>query len=381
MTAEQHQPPLTRGSHLWRYALCLVISAIGWGSVFAGQWQHHRELWWLDLALGLTAYVVVAFRRRHPLLIAVMLNAAAAVSGLAAGPAVLASVSLASRRRYPEIMLVGLVSFAAGMTFVQVEPQSHDDAFWVDVLINLVVTTAILGWGLYIGSRRQLIWTLRDQVAKAQEQLAIRSGSARTAERQRIAREMHDVLAHRISQVSMQANAVMYRDDLTPEQMRASVAIIQEKANEALVDLRAVLGVLRDGNGEILDRPQPTYADLADLIEETRKLGTHVELEDEVEGEVPELAGRTAYRLVQEALTNARKHAPAATVRVSLRGDPATGLGVKVSNPLGFGGVGAPESGLGLVGLRERMELAGGRLEVGRSRGHWNVVGWIPWET
>lgn len=381
MTPEQHQPPLTRGSHLWRYALCLAISAIGWGSVFAGQWEEHRELWWLDLAVGLTAYVVVALRRRHPLAIALVLNAAAAVSGLAAGPAVLASVSLAARRRYLEIVPVGLVSFAAGLTFVHVEPQSHDDAFWVDVVINLVVTTAILGWGLYIGSRRQLIWTLRDQVAKAQEQLAVRSGSARTAERQRIAREMHDVLAHRISQVSMQANAVMYRDDLSPEQLRASVAIIQEKANEALVDLRAVLGVLRDGNGEVLDRPQPTYADLPALIEETRGLGTQVELQDDVEGEVPELAGRTAYRLVQEALTNARKHAPAATVRVSLRGDPATGLGVKVSNPLGFGSVGAPESGLGLVGLRERMELAGGRLDVGRSRGHWNVVGWIPWET
>ena len=85
MTPEQHQPPLTRGSHLWRYALCLAISAIGWGSVFANQWQDHRELWWLDLALGLTAYVVVAFRRRQPLAIALVLNAAATCALAASG--------------------------------------------------------------------------------------------------------------------------------------------------------------------------------------------------------------------------------------------------------------------------------------------------------
>lgn len=379
MTTREFQPPLTWRSHLWRYALCLVISSIGWGSVFAEQWESHRGLWWTDLVLGLVAYVVVAFRRRFPLAIAVALSAASALSGLAAGPAVLATVSLATQRDYRRIAVMAVVSFASGEAFTEIQPQSHDDEWWLNLLINLVATVAILGWGLYIGSRRQLIWTLRDQVARAREQLALRTDSARSAERQRIAREMHDVLAHRISQVSMQANAVMYREDLTPAQLRESVAVIQEKANEALVDLRAVLGVLRDGDGAPLDRPQPTYADLAALVAEAREIGSTVLLTEDVEGEVPELAGRTAYRLVQEALTNARKHAPAATVRVSVSGDARRGLHVEVTNPLGFGAQ-APESGLGLVGLRERMELAGGRLEVDRSRGQWMVRGWIPWE-
>jgi hypothetical protein len=150
---------------VWRYALCLVISAIGWGSVFEMQWQDHRSLWWIDLVVGAVAYVVVAFRRRYPLAIALIISAAAAVSGLAAGPAVLATVSLATRRVYREIIAVGLVSYAAGLVFVNVEPQQHDDSWWLEVVVNLVVTVAILGWGLYIGSRRELISTLHAELA------------------------------------------------------------------------------------------------------------------------------------------------------------------------------------------------------------------------
>jgi signal transduction histidine kinase len=380
---ERYQPRLTLWSHVWRYALCLVISGAAWGGVVEGQWEDHRTLFWLDIGLGAPAYVLVAFRRRWPLPIAVLLNAMAAFSGIAAGPACLAAVSLASRRVLWELATLAAVGLVGGQVFNSVQPVNDPEAAWVDITVNLIVTVALLGWGMYIGSRRELLWTLRDQVEKAQQERDLRAEQARTSERGRIAREMHDVLAHRISQVSMHANAVMFREDLTAEEMRESVAVIQEKANEALVDLRSVLGVLRDpATGQLLDKPQPTYADLAGLVDEARESGMNVEYADllDAAAPVPEVTGRTVYRIVQEALTNARKHAPGALVSVTLSGCEPEGIDILVRNPVGFGSP-APRSGLGLVGLRERAELRGGRLEHGRDGSTFVLHGWIPWET
>jgi signal transduction histidine kinase len=383
---ERFQPRLSWHSHLWRYLLCLVISALAWASVADGQIDEHHALLVADVVLGTASYVLVFWRRRWPLQVAIILSIVAALSGIAAGPAVLASVSLATRRIYWQLLAVGLISVVAGEVFVSVQPQRDPSPWWVDLLINVAVTVAILGWGMYIGSRRQLLWTLRDQVAQAEEKARLLSSQARTSERSRIAREMHDVLAHRISQVSLHANAVMFREDLSAEEIRKSVAIIQEKANAALVDLRGVLGVLRDpATGEILDRPQPTWADLPALVAEASASGMHIEYADAVDaggtdGQIPELAGRTLYRLVQESLTNARKHAPAAAVSISLTGSAAEGLALKIRNPLGFHPSTTPGAGLGLVGLRERLELAGGTLSAGREQAHWVVRGWVPWE-
>jgi signal transduction histidine kinase len=381
---ERYQPPLGLWSHLWRYALCLVISGLAWSSVVEGQWHDVRTLFWLDIALGAVAYPLVAFRRRWPLPVAVLLNLLAAFSGIAAGPACLATVSLASRRVFWQVVVLGLVSLSAGEVFTGVQPTNDPEAAWVDLTVNLVATVALLGWGMFIGSRRELLWTLRDQVEKAQQERDLRAFQARSSERARIAREMHDVLAHRISQVSMHANAVMFREDLTADQMRESVAVIQEKANEALTDLRSVLGVLRDQEtGQLLDKPQPTYADLPELVEDACASGMHVEYVDLVAAggtSILELTGRTVFRIVQEGLTNARKHAPGALVSIRLSGSESEGLDVLVRNPLGFGPPAAPPSGLGLVGLRERAELRGGRLDAGPDGSTWVLHGWIPWE-
>jgi signal transduction histidine kinase len=378
----RYQPPLRLRSHVWRYALCLVISGIAWGEAAPRQWEDSRGYFWLDLGLGLVAYVLVAFRRRWPLQMAVGLSAVAAFSGFAAGPATLAAVSLASRRVLWQVLLVGAVSVAAGQSFVTINPGSGDEPFWLDLTVNLVFTAAILGWGMYIGSRRELLWTLRDQVARAAEEQELRAREARTGERARIAREMHDVLAHRISQVSMHANALVFREDLTAEQMRDSVAVIQEKANEALTDLRNVLGVLRDPDGALLDKPQPGFPDLPALVGDVRADGMTVTYDDRVAAgaQVPEVAGRTVFRIVQEGLTNARKHAPGAAVSVEVSGSEADGLEVLVRNPIGFGPSGMPGSGLGLVGLRERAELSGGRLEARMDVSTFELRGWIPWD-
>ncbi|MDX6373813.1 MAG: hypothetical protein QOD98_2801, partial [Nocardioidaceae bacterium] len=195
-----------------------------------------------------------------------------------------------------------------------------------------------------------------------------------------IAREMHDVLAHRISQVSMHAGALAFREDLTPEQVHASATVIRDKAHEALTDLRGVLGVLRGADGEPALAPQPTYADLDELIAEARTGGVNIEVQDRVSAptEVPEAAGRTLYRIVQEGITNARKHAPGTLLTLELSGSPEDGLDVVMRNPLGFGSA-TPGAGLGLVGLTERAELRGGRLDARREGARFVLHGWIPW--
>jgi signal transduction histidine kinase len=326
--------------------------------------------------------VLVFFRRRWPVPVAVATGALSAFSGIAAGPAVLAAVSVATRRRWTQIVVVALVSMTAGQTVVEVQPVQSDDPSWLTFTVNAVFTAGVLGWGMYIGSRRELIWTLRHRAERAESEQELRVAQARGTERARIAREMHDVLAHRISQISMHAGALSFRDDLSADEMRASAGVIQARAHEALTDLRGVLGVLRDAEtGELLDRPQPTYADLPRLVSEARESGLNVDYDDLVQTDepVPDVVGRTVYRIVQEGITNARKHAPGARLSIRVSGSPADGIDVWLRNPLGFGPSAAPGAGLGLVGLSERAELRGGLLEHGREGSTFVLHGWIPW--
>jgi len=335
----------------------------------------------LDVALGLSCYVLVFFRRRWPVPIALVIAAASAVSGTTAGPAVLAAVSVSTRRRWREIALVGSANFAAAQFFSSMHPSSTSDPAWLTIILNALATAGMLGWGMYIGSRRELIWTLRSRAERAEAEQGLRVARARSNEQARIAREMHDVLAHRISQVSMHAGALAFREDLTADEMRASAAVIQQQAHEALNDLRGVLGVLRDdATGERFRVPQPTYDDLPRLLEEARESGVRVDLRDRLEvADVPDAVGRTVYRIVQEGLTNAGKHAPGAQLSVEISGSRAEGVDVLLRNPIGFGPTRTPGAGLGLIGLSERAELRGGHLEHGLEGSTFVLHAWIPW--
>ncbi|WP_432477063.1 sensor histidine kinase [Nocardioides sp. GXQ0305] len=381
-TPEQYQPRLTPWAHTWRLAVCAVLSGLVWSMVVRYQWTERPWLFWVDVVLGLAAYVLVFWRRRHPLLVAVVTGAFTVASGIAAGPATLAAVSLATRQRIRPVLLVAVVGIVAaqGYNDWQVAPAVRDP-IWLTFAFNVVITAGMLGWGMYIGSRRELLWTLRARAERAETEQEMRVAQARTTERARIAREMHDVLAHRISQISVLAGALGFRTDLTPDEMREGAQRIQERSHEALEDLRAVLGVLRDDRtGEVLDRPQPTYADLTELVGEARGAGLTVDFEDRVvDGEVPVVVGRTVYRIVQEGITNAHKHAPGSRLSVCITGGPGEGLEVLLRNPVGFARSQTPGSGLGLIGLSERADLHGGRLDYRREGPTWVLRGWIPW--
>ncbi|MCF6376847.1 histidine kinase [Nocardioides KLBMP 9356] len=383
--ASETQPPLRWVDHAWRDAICVVFSAVVWLNVAEVEWREHRTLFVVEVVLGAAAFVLVHFRRRAPVPIALVIAAMSAASGIAAGPATLAAVSVATRRHLPQVLVVGAANFAAAQTWTTIAPLVDNDEL-ITLLVNLVVNAGMMGWGLYIGSRRELLWTLRARAERAETEQELRIGQARATERARIAREMHDVLAHRITQVSMQAGALAFRDDLDSERLREGLGQIQGQANDALHELRDVLGVLReDAPGPTAARPQPTYNDIAALVAEARDLGLDVRWTDGVDGAapVPSATGRTIYRIVQEGITNARKHAPGSEVVITSAGDPASGITVVLANPLAGGSetrrAGAPGAGLGLVGLRERTELRGGRLDHRADGARFVLEAWLPW--
>ncbi len=377
-----YQPRLTWWGHTWRFVACGVISAMVWSNSFLGQWHDYRWWWWTDLLVGIATYGVVLLRRRYPLAVALVLSAVILVSGVAAGPATLASVSIATRQRILPILAVSVVGIVCAQGYEDLTPGGSPEPFWLTFSFNLVITIAIMGWGAWIGSRRQWAWQLQMRAERAEAEQELRAREAQAKERQRIAREMHDVLAHRISLISMHAGALAYRTDLDADALRQGAADIQTTAHAALTDLREVLGVLRDDDGLAREQPQPTYADVPTLVAQAQAAGMTVSWHDrlgEAAAALPATVGRTIYRIVQEGITNARKHAPGAVLTVDVSGSPEHGVDLRLANPLGFGGR-VPGAGVGLIGLSERAALGGGRLEHRQENGLFVLRGWLPWQ-
>jgi signal transduction histidine kinase len=380
---DPYAPPLTRWGQTWRLGLAFLVSLLVWTQAAEPEATHRPVIFWVDLVLGLASFVLVVHRRRRPFATALLLACFGVLSASSTGPAALALVSLATRREVPRLVAVGAVSAASGIAFNLVVPHVDDTSWWVNLVFAVIITGALIVWGLYVGSRRELMWSLRDRADQAERQQELQVERARALERERIAREMHDVLAHRISLISMHAGALAYRTDLPPEQVRETADLISATSHEALVELREVLGVLRETEPS---RPQPTLVDVRELVEEATAGGARVRLEVGVADEVtvPDRIGRTVYRLVQEGLTNARKHAPGSPVGVEVGGAPDGWLHVVVRN--GLGGLAdradpaaSMGAGLGLVGMRERVELAGGRLEVREDPSTFVLEAWLPW--
>jgi len=195
-------------------------------------------------------------------------------------------------------------------------------------------------------------------------------------ERTRIAREMHDVVAHHMSMIAVRAETAPFRVPGMTEQTRAEMATIASAAREALTDMRRLLGVLRSETEATPTAPQPTLADVDALAETARAAGLDVATElDGLHG-VPPTVGLAAYRIVQEALANAARHAPDGPVTVRARGTSGQLL-LLVSNPLPDEPVGGTD-GHGLAGMRERAVLLGGTLSAGPVDGEFVVSAILP---
>jgi signal transduction histidine kinase len=211
---------------------------------------------------------------------------------------------------------------------------------------------------------------LRAQRALARKTVDADAERARRAvleERTRIARELHDVVAHHLSLIAVQAETAPYRLGELPEPVRAEFGSLSQVARESLTEMRRLLGVLRQDAPAGL-APQPQLADVPALVETARRAGVEIELSASAEfGQVPPGVGVCAYRIVQESLSNASQHAPGAAITVSVNHD-ARAVQLRVAN--GPGGPAAQSGsergrGHGLTGMRERVTLLGGSLSAG----------------
>ncbi|MEU2271653.1 histidine kinase [Streptomyces olindensis] len=336
----------------------------------------------IDQVVGALACAAVWLRRRWPLGLAVAMTPVTFVSDTAGGAGMIALFTLAVHRPFRYVAWVGGVNAALAPLYYWLRPDA-DIPYLVSVPFAVLFTVAIVGWGMFVRAKRQLLLSLRDRARRAETEARLRAEQAQRLAREAIAREMHDVLAHRLTLLSVHAGALEFRPDAPPAETARAAGVIRESAHEALQDLREIIGVLRAGEPDDTGRPQPTLAALDTLVAESREAGMKVSLDQCVDDPdaVPSSVGRTAYRIAQEGLTNARKHAPGTEVTVSVGGAPGEGLVVTVRNPPPEGEVPpVPGSGQGLIGLTERATLAGGRLEHGRTaEGGFEVRAWLPW--
>jgi signal transduction histidine kinase len=370
--------PLTGRQELLRYVLAsvpLVLTALGWGFVVAqgiGEWPEGA----LNLGLGVVGLILLRWRRRLPFTIAVVTALFTIWSGSATGAAFVALVSLATHRDGRR------TAGACAVLWLALVGTSFAASGWevptlVAAISSTVTIACLVGFGLYLRSTRDL--ALSEERRREGER---RDGleRARAGERARIAREMHDVLAHRLSILSLHAGALAHRTDLTADEVRQAAAVIRDNAHASLEELRVTLGSLREEDP--LGGPQPSFDDLAALVSEVREAGQRVEYRSELEHveQLPPQVGRHVYRIVQEALTNARKHAPGAPVTVELSGASGTSVDVRVTNAADSpGGLPVSSDGLGLIGLGERAALVGGTLTHHNDGDRFVVEASLPW--
>lgn len=303
--------------------------SLGWGLQLEGadpDDQRVGGLLVLDLLPGLVCLVLAALRHRAPTVLTALIAFLAGLSSFSLGPFLLAVVSLSARRR---IVLLLPSAAAAGVGLVLSQPLLETGGimpvslWWVPVMVLATFIVPVLaGWNL--GARRDLHESLRREAEAAHAERRSAEERARTEERNRIAREFHDELGHRLSLIVLHAGALEYREDMDPSQVRQGAEVIHRSAHQAMAEVRSTLSLLRESPqghedtaaGESAE-PQPDVRErIEGLAGEVRAAGSEVSLQTDAELERLEpAAGRHLHRIIQEALTNALRHAPGAPIQ------------------------------------------------------------------
>lgn len=366
----------------------LLIGLTEWGLV-TGNNPHQILL--LDVAVGIVGCALVPELLRRPVTAAVVLAVLAALSPAATPPATIGTMLVAQRRPLRTAVAVAGIGVLAHAVQGLWRPMSGVSYAWW-LALDVAAHAALVAVGALIRAHAELLSSLRERAWRAETEQGRRVAEARALERTKIAREMHDVLAHRLSLLATYAGALEFRPDAPPEQLAQAAGVVRSGAGVALQELRDVISVLRDGDledGHLVDddrdRPQPTLADIAALVAESTAAGMTVQFDDELPSDVsaPSALGRTVYRVVQEGLTNVRKHAAGQQVSVQISGRPGGRLSIDIRNrlpddrsqPAAVGG------GMGLVGLTERVQLAGGVLDHQLRDGEFELHAWLPWQS
>ena len=374
--------PRSRRDWIVDSVLFLLAAVLGLANLMTSARQGvHGPLLVIDGIGGAMLCLSLWWRRRWPLELGLASLPVLAVSSSAGPAGVIILYSVAAYRRWQAAFLVAAAQVALLPLARAIHPQGSSLAVYY--LGGTFGPAVVVAWGMF---RRTRLQAQRERARRADAEEQLRIEQVRYGERTRIAREMHDVLAHRISLLSLHAGVLEFRPDAPPEEVARAAAVIRASAHQALEDLRAVIGVLRDGpDGPGPEPPQPTLAALPGLLEESRAAGMRIQAEVGLPdlAAVPDAIGRHALRIVQEALTNARKHATAAPVELRLDGAPGHGLTIEVRNPtpaLATAEPKIPGTGAGLLGLAERATLSGGRFEHGLDEhGQFRLHAWLPW--
>ena len=351
------------------------------------------------VAFGVSAMVIV--RHRYPVALTVVATTFALAFPADAFAALVGlSCVVATRPRRPAIMATAAVSvatvvavlrdFARPAEFQLFTSQSPGIAtqplpWWFYAILATTALTFAVGAGLYRRTSVRLGHVQEQSTRSAQTTAELRSELTRQEERDLIAREVHDTLAHRLSLVSLHSGALEMAAREHPE-LQAFAHEVQSNAHRSLEDLRGLIGVLRDPASRRADGSgvpaTVTLEDLSELLTASRTAGSQmvatVMINDSAAASAP--LTHAAYRVVQEALTNIHKHAPNAPIDVDLTASAAAGVRILVSNPVvpGAGPV-VPGAGAGIAGIHERARLLGGRSWIGPHEGRFIVDVWLPW--
>ncbi|MFE0696341.1 sensor histidine kinase [Streptomyces sp. NPDC059173] len=366
-------------------------------SLVSGMYDAGREeIVAVPVALGFSA--VVALRRRAPekmLLLAILVGFVQLVLDVRPGIGNFAmlvityTVATIGERWASRLALICSLSAAA---LSQLRWEAEPGGSWAQVVFVTVIMTVpfVLAWvlGDSLRTRRAYFDQLEERAARLEREREAQSKVAVAAERARIARELHDVVAHNVSVMVVQADGAAYVMDAAPDQARQALETISSTGRQALAEMRRLLGVLRTGDapesGEYV--PQPDVEQIEDLVAQVRQTGLEVDFK--VEGTprpLPSGVELTAYRVVQEALTNTRKHGgpdAGASVRLVYFDD---GLGLLIEDD-GRGAAhelyedgGADGAGHGMIGMRERVGMVGGTLDAGpRPGGGFRISALLP---
>ena len=376
---QPRHPGLVRSwSLVWRLGFAVLAGLAGFAVVYgtaidrlgteAADSVRLAGLMALDVLAAPFAIGLLAWRRRPAAAAASVLLSAFSVLSVGAG--MLALVSFAAAQPLRRTVGLGMVFTSVSAVVLLVVPDP-DLPLWAETLGVAVVYALLVLGGLFVRSRRQLVASLVLQAQASRREQEALGDSARSAERARIAREMHDALGHRLSVIAMHAGALESRTDLSAEDTRTAAGVVRESAHQAMSELRQVLGVLnvasstRGGGSDV-----PTLADLDELVQAGVGGGTVPELRWETDADtVPETTSRHLYRIAQEALTNVRKHAPGQPTLVLVRLPHPDEVELVVRNELAPnetepGSVKPARLHHGLAGLAERARLAGGSLSA-----------------
>jgi signal transduction histidine kinase len=346
-------------------------------------WRPLDALGYLLLALGPLALVA---RRRWPLGVLAVVEAASLAysartypeggTGLAVFVALYTVAAMEQRR----LVVAAVAAVTVALAVITELTFYRETMFEGEPLYGAVVMLAAVFLGEAVRNRRAYVAELRDRAERAERTREEEARRRVDEERMRIARELHDVVSHSIGVISVQAGVAAHLLERRPDKAGEALATIRQASDEALDELHAMLGVLRQPDGRAPLAPAPGLAQLDALVAMAEGAGLRVEVDASGAAHLPPAVDLACYRIVQESLTNVVRHAGASSVTVTVAADGDT-LVVEVTDD----GPGAPGAGngngtrQGIVGMRERARALGGTLEAGpRPEGGFRVSARLP---